>query len=107
VPSITLNIRLTLLTFILLCVAALTETLTQAATAASAGHAYPVPGWPETTAETALAPTAANPPTSGKWIDINLSTETLTAYSGTVPIKTVLTSTGTRSHPTVVGTFHV
>jgi lipoprotein-anchoring transpeptidase ErfK/SrfK len=87
--------------------ATLTETLAQNTSAAPAGHVYPDPGWPRTTAETALAAPAANPPTSGKWIDINLTTETVTAYSGTMPIKTVLTSTGTRSHPTVVGTFHV
>ena len=70
-------------------------------------HAYPDPGWPRTTAVITLAAPIANPAAEGKWIDINLTQETVTAYSGTMPLKTVLTSTGTRKHPTVVGTFHV
>ena len=65
------------------------------------------PGWPKTTAETTLAPRAKNPPTQGKWIDVNISRQTVTAYIGPRPIKTVLTSTGTWRYPTVIGTYRV
>lgn len=74
------------------------------APAASQGDA---PGWPQTTAETTLAGRASNPPSSGHWVDVNLSQQKVTAYIGSTPIKTVWTSTGTRIHPTVVGTFRV
>jgi LysM repeat protein len=53
------------------------------------------------------APPAANAPTTGKWIDVNLTQQTITAYEGDTPVKTVLVSTGTVYHPTVVGTFKI
>jgi len=65
------------------------------------------PGWPRTTAETTRAGPVARPPTSGMWVDVNISKQTVTAYRGSTPLKTVLTSTGIRRHPTVVGTFRV
>ena len=74
------------------------------ATADSTGA---TPGWPKTTAETTLADISANPASSGHWVDVNISRQQVTAYDGSTPIKTVLVSTGTRRHPTVVGTFHV
>jgi LysM repeat protein len=52
----------------------------------------------------------ATPSTSsgnGKWIDINLSTQTLVAYSGQTPVFRARVSTGTWRHPTVVGTFRI
>ena len=49
----------------------------------------------------------SNPPTQGHWVDVNISRQKVTAYIGSTPIKTVWTSTGTRVHPTVVGTFRV
>jgi lipoprotein-anchoring transpeptidase ErfK/SrfK len=65
------------------------------------------PGWPNTTAQTTLAGPVSNPPTQGHWVDVNLSRQKVTAYIGSTPIKTVWTSTGTRIHPTVAGTFRV
>jgi lipoprotein-anchoring transpeptidase ErfK/SrfK len=53
------------------------------------------------------APAPPLAPTTGKWIDVNLSTQTITAYEGDVAVKTILVSTGTAYHPTVVGTFHI
>jgi LysM repeat protein len=51
---------------------------------------------------------APNPGTGGeKWIDINLSTQTVTAYSGQTPVFTALASTGTWRTPTVVGTYRI
>ena len=42
-----------------------------------------------------------------KWIDINLSRQTISAYIGSTLIKRVLVSTGTSRHPTVVGRFRI
>lgn len=44
---------------------------------------------------------------SGKWIDVNLSTQTVTAYEGQAPVYTALASTGTQWTPTVVGTYEI
>lgn len=48
-----------------------------------------------------------NPPTSGKWIDVDASQQTITAYDGTTPLKTVLVSTGLPRTPTVLGRYAV
>lgn len=42
-----------------------------------------------------------------RWVDVNLSTQTVTAYEGQTPIYSALASTGTWQYPTVVGTFEV
>ena len=42
-----------------------------------------------------------------KWIDVNLSTQTLTAYEERTPVFSALVSTGTRWYPTVVGTYAI
>lgn len=42
-----------------------------------------------------------------KWIDINLSRQTLTAYVGQTPVFTAVVSTGTSRTPTVVGTYSI
>jgi len=44
---------------------------------------------------------------SGKWIDVNLSRQRITAYIGSRVIRSVLVSTGTWQHPTVTGSFRV
>lgn len=54
-----------------------------------------------------LAPAATNPPTTDRWIDVNLTDQTVTAYQGTVPLKTVRVSTGLPRTPTVVGQFKI
>ncbi|MBM4425206.1 MAG: L,D-transpeptidase [Chloroflexi bacterium] len=40
-------------------------------------------------------------------MDVNLSTQTLTAYEGSVPINTFIISSGKRSTPTITGSFHI
>jgi LysM repeat protein len=58
----------------------------------------------------AAAPVAApvvNPPSAGRWIDINISKQTITAYEGAAPVKTVLVSTGVSWFPTPTGQFKV
>ena len=42
-----------------------------------------------------------------RWIDVNLSTQTLVAYEGSQPVFTTLISSGMAGHATVTGQFHV
>jgi lipoprotein-anchoring transpeptidase ErfK/SrfK len=42
-----------------------------------------------------------------KWIDVNLSTQTVIAYAGNTAVYRSLASTGTWQYPTVVGTFSI
>lgn len=44
---------------------------------------------------------------AGRWIDINLSTQTLTAYEGGVPVFSSAISSGLRNTPTPVGTYRI
>jgi lipoprotein-anchoring transpeptidase ErfK/SrfK len=44
---------------------------------------------------------------SERWIDVDLSSQTLSAYRGNQVVKTFLVSTGTWRFPTVTGTFAV
>jgi lipoprotein-anchoring transpeptidase ErfK/SrfK len=46
-------------------------------------------------------------PTAGKWIDIDLSEQRITAYQGTTPLKSVLVSTGVAWTPTPIGRFAI
>lgn len=43
----------------------------------------------------------------GKWIDVNLSMQTLTAYEGNVAVYTARVSTGIARYPTPAGTFYI
>ncbi len=53
-------------------------------------------------------PPAVNPGASGeRWIDVNLSTQTITAYQGQTPVYSALVSTGLPRTPTVVGTYSI
>jgi lipoprotein-anchoring transpeptidase ErfK/SrfK len=42
-----------------------------------------------------------------KWIDVNLTTQTLVAYEGSMPVFQSLVSSGTSGHPTVIGQFRI
>ena len=42
-----------------------------------------------------------------KWIDVNLSTQTLIAYANQTPVYQTRVSTGTAATPTVVGTYNI
>ena len=56
----------------------------------------------------APAPNPQPAPNYGaRWIDVNLSTQTLTAYEGDVPVMTTAVSTGTYLYPTVTGQFSI
>lgn len=54
-----------------------------------------------------LGGTVVNPPTMEKWIDINVTTQTVTAYEGSTSIKSVVVSTGVTRTPTVLGTYKI
>jgi lipoprotein-anchoring transpeptidase ErfK/SrfK len=71
-------------------------------------------GAPVTLEENQPTPTAipAKPPTAtpgsdttGKWIDVNLTKQRLTAYEGDKAVFTTLISSGVAKYPTVTGTF--
>lgn len=52
-------------------------------------------------------PGSATGPTSGRWIDINLRTQRLTAYQGSAAVFSALISGGLPATPTVVGRFRI
>ncbi len=43
----------------------------------------------------------------GKWIDIDLTRQTMTAYQGSAPVKSVLISSGVSWHPTPIGRYAI
>ncbi|MDQ4075458.1 MAG: L,D-transpeptidase family protein [Chloroflexota bacterium] len=50
----------------------------------------------------------SNPSVNGeKWIDVNLSTQRITAYEGNTPIYSAVVSTGLPQYPTVVGEYNI
>ena len=53
------------------------------------------------------APSPPSAPTSGRWIDVNLSTQRLTAYQGNTAVRSTLVSTGLARTPTPTGRYHV
>lgn len=58
----------------------------------------------------AISPGPTKPPVSGgkgRWIDVNLSKQRLTAYQGNTPVFSTLVSTGLPGTPTVVGRFRI
>jgi len=50
---------------------------------------------------------ASTPGPDDKWIDVNLSEQTITAYVGPTPVWSTLISSGLPRHPTVIGRFYV
>jgi LysM repeat protein len=57
------------------------------------------------------APSSPSPapsaPTSGRWIDIDLSKQRLTAYEGSTPVRSTLVSTGLPRTPTPTGQYRI
>jgi lipoprotein-anchoring transpeptidase ErfK/SrfK len=52
-------------------------------------------------------PLEVEPPTDGKWIDIDVTKQTIAAYEGRTLVKMIVVSTGVRDTPTVLGTFKI
>ena len=76
------------------------------------GQTLTLPGAGGATAAAPAAPAApttlAYTPRPGeKWIDINLSQQRVTAYSGTTALNSVIVSTGLAKYPTVTGTYRI
>jgi LysM repeat protein len=59
--------------------------------------AHPHPVWPSRRPN----------PASEKWIEVNLTSQTLVAYEGQQPVFHTLVSTGIWQYPTIVGTFSI
>lgn len=92
---------------------------------ASTGSDQPRPTWtitptpsPTPTPTPTIVPTFVNPNyqdavrpfgvgANERWIDVNLSTQTLRAYEGDTVVYTTLVSSGTWDHPTVTGQFRI
>jgi len=51
--------------------------------------------------------TPVSAPTNGRWIDVNLSTQQLTAYEGNTPVRSTPVSTGLPGTPTPTGQFRI
>ena len=84
----------------------------------------PTPTWTPTPTETPT-PTVTPTPTprpnvswvysenpaeladEGRWIDVDLSEQRVTAYEGDQPVQSFIVSTGTRFHPTITGQFRI
>ena len=71
------------------------------------GQRLSIPGAGTSAPAPAPAQPSAPAASSGKWIDINLTTQTLTAYAGQKAVLQTRISSGTWRTPTVVGTFRV
>jgi LysM repeat protein len=54
------------------------------------------------------APPPSSPaPTGGRWIDVNLSAQRVTAYEGNTPVRSALASTGLPATPTPTGRYRI
>ncbi len=69
-----------------------------------AGQVLRIPGSGAYPNPTASAPSGGS---SGRWIDVNLSTQTLTAYEDSTPVRSTLVSTGLPATPTPTGQFRI
>jgi len=74
------------------------------------GQRLTIPAGGTTPVQPPVSPPVTNPvPGAGgeKWLGVNLSQQTITAYVGQTPVRTAIVSTGLPRTPTVVGTFSV
>lgn len=54
-----------------------------------------------------VPPSPPSAPTGGRWIDVNLSVQRLTAYQGNTPVRSTLVSTGLPRTPTPTGRYRI
>ncbi len=57
--------------------------------------------------EGAEIPQVVNVAQNERWINVNLDTQTLTAFEGATPVFNTLISSGTANHPTVTGQYRI
>jgi lipoprotein-anchoring transpeptidase ErfK/SrfK len=67
----------------------------------------PTPTYTPTPTSTPTKPPPADKSESGKWIEVDLSAQTLYAHEGQQTVLTARVSTGTWQHPTVTGRFKI
>lgn len=77
-----------------------TPTITVTPTPTATPTPRPAVSWSYTTDPEELA-------NEGRWIDVDLGRQVVTAYDGADPVNEFLVSTGTRAHPTVTGQFRI
>ena len=65
-----------------------------------------IPSPTSTSSPTAIPPTPM-PVRGAKWIDVDISSQTLIAYEGDIPVFSATVSTGAPSTPTVTGRFRI
>ncbi len=53
------------------------------------------------------SPAPSPAPTGGRWIDVNLSAQRVTAYAGNTPVRSTLASTGLPGTPTPTGRYRI
>jgi LysM repeat protein len=68
-----------------------------------AGQRLSIPGW----ASGPVVPRSSQGATGERWIDVNLTTQTLTAYEGDTPVFSAMVSTGLPATPTPMGQFRI
>jgi lipoprotein-anchoring transpeptidase ErfK/SrfK len=74
------------------------------------GQVLRIPGAGAAAAPAAAAPRTTSPSSAAsgsRWIDINLSTQRLTAYQGNTPVFGTAVSTGISWYPTVTGQYRI
>lgn len=97
--------------------------LSPTATATETARPTATPTVPPPTATPTPVPPTAVPPTAapaqekpagqpaasraGKWIEVDLSSQTAIAWEGQTPVRRMIVSTGVASHPTVTGTYRI
>ncbi len=55
----------------------------------------------------APSPSPSPAPSAGRWIDVDLSAQRVTAYEGSTPVRSTLASTGLARTPTPVGSYRI
>ncbi|MBN1954505.1 MAG: L,D-transpeptidase family protein [Anaerolineae bacterium] len=84
-----------------------TPTVTPTATPTSTPTPTPLPTPIPRTATPVPPPRPPSEIGEGRWIDIDLTQQTLTAYEGAAPVRTTLISSGTYRTPTPTGQFRI
>lgn len=77
-----------------------TPTITETPTPTATPTPRPAFSWDYSTDPSEMAD-------EGRWIDVDLSAQRVTAYDGSEPVMEFIVSTGTSAHPTVTGQFRI
>lgn len=84
-----------------------TPTPTFTLTPTSTSTATPLPPTPAPTQVSVYIPPAPSFSMDGRWIDVDLSYQRLTAYEGSTVVNSFIVSTGTWQYPTVAGDYQI